>query len=138
MSLHNNRKRELLQSEREKNGKVGLLWGMGFWDSRRSIGKGSRLCCSSRVTDSGWATTQCCPACYWCPVFWVVAILTFVAHRKLPYKKMMVLTGLMLAVVLLVMVGEQAQEMQLAHWLPITEISILAKVIPTWMGLWFS
>lgn len=67
-----------------------------------------------------------------------VAVLTFVAHRKLPYKKMMVLTGLMLAVVLLVMVGEQTQEMQLAHWVPTTEISMLAKVIPTWMGLWFS
>jgi hypothetical protein len=30
----------------------------------------------------------------------------------------MVLTGVMLALVLLVMVGERAQEMQLAHWLP--------------------
>jgi len=67
-----------------------------------------------------------------------VAVLTFVAHRKLPYKKMMILTGLMLAVVLLVMVGEQVQEMQLAHWVPTTEISMFAKIIPTWMGLWFS
>ena len=47
----------------------------------------------------------------------IVAGLTFVAHRKLPYKKMLVLTGIMLGGVLLVMVGEQAQEMQLAHWL---------------------
>jgi high-affinity iron transporter len=41
-------------------------------------------------------------------------------------------------VVLLVMVGEQAQEMQLAHWLPSTPIPALANVIPDWMGLWFS
>jgi high-affinity iron transporter len=68
----------------------------------------------------------------------IVAGLTFVAHRKLPYKKMLVLTGIMLGGVLLVMVGEQAQEMQLAHWLPTTPIPWLANFIPGWMGLWFS
>jgi hypothetical protein len=44
----------------------------------------------------------------------------------------------MLGVVLLVMVGEQAQEMQLAHWIPTTEIRSLTNIIPPWMGLWFS
>ena len=68
----------------------------------------------------------------------VVALLTFVAHRRLPYRKMLVLTGVMLGFVLLVMVGEQAQEMQLAHWLPKTQIPILARGTPDWMGLWFS
>jgi high-affinity iron transporter len=68
----------------------------------------------------------------------VVAVLTFVAHRRLPYRKMLVLTGALLGIVLLVMVGEQAQEMQLAHWLPTTSIPWLAHVIPSWMGLWFS
>jgi len=37
-----------------------------------------------------------------------------------------------------VMVGEQAQEMQLAHWLPTTAIPALASRIPAWMSLWFS
>src|SRR6185312_14757153 len=68
----------------------------------------------------------------------IVAILNFVAHRKLPYRRMLVLTGIMLGAVLLVMVGEQAQEMQLAHWLPSTPINFLAKIIPQWMGLWFA
>jgi high-affinity iron transporter len=68
----------------------------------------------------------------------IVAALTFVAHQKLPYKKMLVLTGIMLGAVLLVMVGEQAQEMQLTHWLPTTQIPWIANVIPGWMGLWFS
>jgi high-affinity iron transporter len=36
---------------------------------------------------------------------------------------MLVFTGVLLAFVLLVMVGEQTQEMQLAGWLPTTEIS---------------
>jgi hypothetical protein len=33
------------------------------------------------------------------------------------------------------MVGEQAQETQLAHWVPTTPINGLE--IPPWMGLWF-
>ncbi len=68
----------------------------------------------------------------------IVAVLTFVAHRQLPYRKMLVLTGIMLGVVLLVMVGEQAQEMQLAHWIPATPIQPLVNVIPAWVGVWFS
>src|SRR4029077_2612751 len=36
------------------------------------------------------------------------------------------------------MVGEQAQEMQLAHWISRTDISWLANVVPTWMGTWFA
>ncbi|MBA3946820.1 MAG: FTR1 family protein [Herpetosiphonaceae bacterium] len=65
----------------------------------------------------------------------IIGVLTFVAHQRLPYKKMLVFTGIMLGAVLLVMVGEQAQEMQLAHWIPTTKLDL---PIPAWMGLWFS
>jgi high-affinity iron transporter len=68
----------------------------------------------------------------------IVAVLTFVGQRRLPYRKMLIFTGVLLGVVLLVMVGEQAQEMQLAHWLPTTNIAVLAPVIPDWAGVWFS
>jgi high-affinity iron transporter len=68
----------------------------------------------------------------------IIAMLTFVAHRKLPYRKMLIFTGVLLGVVLLVMVGEQAQEMQLAHWIPTTPIHALTNLIPPWMGLWLS
>jgi high-affinity iron transporter len=68
----------------------------------------------------------------------VVALITFVLHKRLPYRRMLVATGVMLGVVLLVMVGEQAQEMQLAGWLPRTEIPWLTTRVPSWMGLWFS
>ena len=44
----------------------------------------------------------------------------------------------MLGLVLLVMVGEQAQEMQLANWLPTTPVGALQRIIPDWMGLWFA
>jgi high-affinity iron transporter len=68
----------------------------------------------------------------------IIGALTFVAHRRLPYRRMLVVTGVMLGLVMLVMVGEQAQEMQLANWLPTTPIATLTHVIPDWMGLWFA
>jgi high-affinity iron transporter len=68
----------------------------------------------------------------------MVAVLTFVLQQRLPYRKMLITTGILLGVVLLVMVGEQAQEMQLAHWIPTTPISQLEDVIPAWVGMWFA
>src|SRR5215475_13681870 len=68
----------------------------------------------------------------------LVAMLTFVLQQRLPYRKMLITTGILLGVVLLVMVGEQTQEMQLAHWIPTTPIAFLETHIPGWMGLWFA
>ena len=68
----------------------------------------------------------------------MVAVLTFVLQQRLPYRKMLITTGILLGVVLLVMVGEQAQEMQLAHWISTTPIDSLKPYIPYWMGLWFA
>jgi high-affinity iron transporter len=65
----------------------------------------------------------------------IVAVLTFIAHKHLPYKKMLVWTGILLGGVLLVMVGESVQEMQQAGWLATTPLPL---PIPGWMGLWFS
>jgi len=65
----------------------------------------------------------------------VVAALTFAAHHKLPYKKMLVLTGVMLGAVLIVMVGESAQELQLAGWLSTTTLPL---PLPAWLGVWFA
>src|SRR6266853_3702136 len=68
----------------------------------------------------------------------MVAVLTFILQQRLPYRKMLITTGVLLGVVLLVMVGEQAQEMQLAHWISTTPIAWLVPMIPRWMGVWFS
>jgi len=65
----------------------------------------------------------------------IVAGLTFAIHQKLPYKKMLVLTGIMLGVVLIVMVGESAQEMQQAGWL---STHALKLPVPDWLGTWFA
>src|SRR2546427_5753694 len=68
----------------------------------------------------------------------MVAVLTFILQQRLPYRKMLITTGILLGVVLLVMVGEQAQEMQLAHWISTTPIPWLANSIPAWTSLWFA
>lgn len=67
-----------------------------------------------------------------------VAAGTFLLERRLPYKRMLVWTGVLLGVVLLVMVGEEAQEMQQAGWLSTTGIGWLAGRVPDWMGTWLS
>ena len=66
-----------------------------------------------------------------------VGYLTFVGQRRLPYKRMLVATGILLTGVLFVMVGEQVNEMQLAGWIGTTNIPWL-QGIPDWAGLWFS
>jgi high-affinity iron transporter len=65
----------------------------------------------------------------------IVGVLTFIAQRRLPHKKMLVFTGGLLVVVLAVMVGETIQEMQLAGWMSTTTINNL--YIPNWAQVWF-
>jgi len=68
----------------------------------------------------------------------VVAAITFWAHHRMPYRKMLIITGVMLGFVLLVMVGEEAYEMQQAGWLHTSTIAALDGKIPDWAGVWFS
>jgi high-affinity iron transporter len=68
----------------------------------------------------------------------MVAVLTFGLQKRLPYRRMLITTGILLGVVLLVMVGEQAQEMQLAHWISTTPIPALESILRPWIGLWFA
>jgi high-affinity iron transporter len=65
----------------------------------------------------------------------VIGWVTFGLQRRLPYKRMLVATGVLLGVVLLVMVGESVQELQQAGWIGTTPVGI---TVPGWMGLWFS
>ena len=63
-----------------------------------------------------------------------VAVATFALQRKLPYKRMLVVTGVMIGFVLVVMVGKTARTMQGTGWIPITPIDVDP---PYWLGLWF-
>ena len=139
ISLHNRRKRELLEGEARLNRERKVFWGIGLLGFSSLYREGVevvlflqsyRLKLGNKPVLYGVLLGLLFSA--------IVAVLTFVAHRKLPYRKMLVLTGIMLGLVLFVMIGEQAQEMQLAHWLPTTRLSWLENKIPGWMGLWLS
>jgi high-affinity iron transporter len=143
ISLHNRRKKALLNAldehPRESMTARKLLWGLGLLGFASLYREGFEvvlflqgyyLKMGSRIVLMGAAFGLALSA--------VVAVLTFVGQRRLPYRKMLIFTGILLGGVLLVMVGEQAQEMQLAHWLPTTTIPRLAPLIPDWAGVWFS
>jgi high-affinity iron transporter len=63
-----------------------------------------------------------------------VGAVTFLLQRKLPYKRMLIYTGVMIGFVLVVMVGQTARTMQGVGWLPITPVG---GEPPYWLGVWF-
>jgi len=140
IALHTTRKKKLLkQAAVSRAARCRVLWGLallGFTSFYREgfevvlFLQSYRLKLGGSSVLSGVLLGSLLTA--------VMAVLTFVAHRRLPYKRMLILTGMLLTIVLIVMIGEQAQEMQLAHWLPVTPLSSLRAVIPAWLGLWFA
>jgi high-affinity iron transporter len=64
----------------------------------------------------------------------VVGVLTFWLHRKLPYRRMLILTGALVTFVLMVMIGGTALSFMDLGWIPShpTPFSV-----PEWMGAWF-
>src|SRR5204862_409171 len=64
-----------------------------------------------------------------------VGALTFVAHHRIPYKRMLVSTGVLIGIVFVGMVGETVQEWQQAGWLPTTPVGVR---IPGWVGTWLA
>jgi high-affinity iron transporter len=139
ISLHNRKKRELVSNSTQGKKARCLMLGMGLLGFTSFYREGLEVVLflqSFRLRLGGKAVFEGVVLGSLATV--AVAVLTFVVHQHLPYRKMLVVTGVMLAVVLLVMVGEEAQEMQLAGWLPTTPLSQLSKMIPGWAGLWFS
>jgi high-affinity iron transporter len=139
ISLHNRKKQELVSNSTQGKKARRLMLGMGLLGFTSFYREGLEVVLflqSFRLRLGGKAVFEGVVLGSLATV--AVAVLTFVVHQHLPYRKMLVVTGVMLAVVLLVMVGEEAQEMQLAGWLPTTHLSQLSKMIPGWAGLWFS
>lgn len=65
----------------------------------------------------------------------VVGFLTFKLQVRLPYKKMLVFTGILIGAVLVTMVGNTVHVLQVVGWMPITPIS--GVYLPYWLGRWF-
>ena len=64
-----------------------------------------------------------------------VGAAMFVLQTKLPYKRMLIVTGVMISLVLVVMVGQTARTMQGTGWLAITPLG--DTEFPAWAGQWF-
>ncbi len=65
----------------------------------------------------------------------LIGVITFKLQSNLPYKKMLIYTGVMIGAVLLVMVGNTVHVLQVVGWLPIHVIP--GVTVPTWMSTWF-
>ncbi len=65
----------------------------------------------------------------------LVGVLTMVLQRKLPHRRMLELTGLLILAVLVIMVGKTVQVFQVVGWLPVHPIPGLR--LPYWAGAWF-
>ncbi|HXM33275.1 MAG TPA: FTR1 family protein [Chthoniobacterales bacterium] len=137
---HNRRRKSLLsQPLAKKNGPSRLWWGLvllGFTSLYREGFEVVLFLQSYNLRLGGGVVLK--GALLGLLLSGMVAVLTFVLQQRLPYRKMLITTGVLLGVVLLVMVGEQAQEMQLAHWISRTEIPWLASALPAWLGMWFA
>jgi high-affinity iron transporter len=64
-----------------------------------------------------------------------VAVLTIFLQRKLPHRRMLELTGILILVVLVIMVGKTVQVCQVVGWLPVHPIEGVR--LPYWAGAWF-
>ncbi|MFC4639860.1 FTR1 family protein [Deinococcus hohokamensis] len=62
-----------------------------------------------------------------------VGVLVFRLQAKLPMKKLLVWTGMLICAVLGVMVGNTVHTLQLVGWLPVHPLPVN---LPGWLGLW--
>src|SRR3954462_9710259 len=63
-----------------------------------------------------------------------VGVAVFWLHHRLPYRRMLVLTGVLVGVVLVVMIGGTALSFQDLGWLPSHPTPF---TLPGWLGSWF-
>ena len=136
---HNRRKKALFANSNGQSSRRSLFWGLillGFTSLYREGFEVVLFLQSYNLQLGGGVVLK--GALLGLFLSGIVAVLTFVLQKHLPYRNMLISTGILLGVVLVVMVGEQAQEMQLAHWISRTDISWLTNVIPAWMGMWFA
>ena len=64
----------------------------------------------------------------------IVGAFTFWLHHKLPYRRMLIMTGVLVAAVLVVMIGGTALSFAELGWIPQTPTPF---DVPEWMGSWF-
>jgi high-affinity iron transporter len=67
----------------------------------------------------------------------LVGLVTFLLQRKLPYKRMLIVTGVLIALVLAIMTGTTVHAMQGLGWVAITDTPFRTPFwATTWLGLY--
>ncbi len=64
----------------------------------------------------------------------VIAVIVFLLNTRLPYKRLLVITGILIGVVLVSLVGNTVYATQVVGWMPISPIGTV--FIPRWMEQW--
>jgi len=139
ITVHNRQKKKILESAEQGRSPGFVFWGLVLLGLTSVYREGFEVVLflqSYYLKLGGWTVLY--GSLLGLALTLTVAIITFWAHQRMPYRKMLIVTGVMLGVVLLVMVGEEAQEMQLAGWLHTSTIPALDGRIPDWAGVWFS
>lgn len=67
----------------------------------------------------------------------LVGVLVFGVQARLPHKKMLIFTGVLIGAVLIQMVGNTVHVFQIVGWLPIHPVGWLGSWLPFWTGRWF-
>jgi high-affinity iron transporter len=117
-------------------GETGLWLGLvtlGFTSVYRE-GFETVLFLQALVLESGVAVVMAGVAAALLAVV-LVGFITFRLQVNLPYKKMLVFTGILIGAVLLQMVGNTTHVLQIVGWLSIHAIS--GFTLPYWLGTWF-
>ena len=65
----------------------------------------------------------------------MLGVLTFRMQVRLPYRTMLIVTGILISLVLLQITGKTVYTMQIVGWMPIHTIQFVT--IPYWWGTWF-
>ena len=63
-----------------------------------------------------------------------VGVVTILLERKLPHRKMLIVTGVLMTWVLVILVGTTVQTFQVVGWLPVAPID--GVQLPYWAGTW--
>lgn len=139
ISFHNRRKRSLLeQAKSAGTSRAGLFWGLGVLGFASFYREGFEvvLFLQSYKLQLG-GTVVFYGALVGMLFSGILAFLSFVGNQRVPYKRMLVLTGILLAMVLFIMVGEQVFEMEQAGWFSAVNV-VWLDWVPSWAGTWLS
>lgn len=132
MAAFQKHKHELTHSPTAMNAQWWGLAILGFTSIYRE-GFETVLFLQSLVLQAGSATVLSGAAIGFSAVVGI-GLLVFRLQAKLPMKKLLIWTGLLICAVLGVMVGNTVHTLQLVAWLPVHPLPI---ELPAWLGLWF-